>query len=369
MLGWRAPLGSALLRVSTSQGRRSPPEHKGNCYLDHSILTMNLNEYDHIIVAFSGGKDSTACFLHLLDSGVDNSKIELWHHLIDGAPGSEPFMDWPITEDYCREFAKEFEVPIYFSWRDGGFLKEMLRDDDSTGKVFWENPDGTVESSGGNGPKGTRRKFPQVSADLRVRWCSAYLKIDVMSAAINNQERFKGKKTLVVTGERALESKSRSKYQDFEDHRCNGKIRTVHHWRPILYWDEIEVWRIIEEHDVLVHPAYQLGWSRLSCITCIFGNADQWASAANLYPDMVQKIADYEEEFGITIKRNKSVKDLVREGEVYNSPLLGHGFDVGIPDSEIISEIEVENIRNSKTASPDQWKLPIGAYGASDGPS
>ena len=330
---------------------------------------MNLNEYDHIIVAFSGGKDSTACFLHLLDSGVDNSKIELWHHLIDGAPGSEPFMDWPITEDYCREFAKEFEVPIYFSWRDGGFLKEMLRDGDSTGKVFWENPDGTVESSGGNGPKGTRRKFPQVSADLRVRWCSAYLKIDVMSAAINNQERFKGKKTLVVTGERALESKSRSKYQVFEDHRCNGKIRTVHHWRPILYWDEVDVWRIIEEHDVLVHPAYQFGWSRLSCITCIFGNADQWASAANLYPDMVQKIADYEEEFGITIKRNKSVKDLVREGEVYNSPLLGHGFDVGIPDSEIVSEIEVENIRNSKTASPDQWKLPIGAYGASDGPS
>ena len=173
---------------------------------------MNLDEYDTIIVAFSGGKDSTACFLHLLECGVDPEKIELWHHLIDGAPGSDPFMDWPVTEKYCEIFAEAYKVPLYFSWREGGFKREMLRDEQSTGAVFWQNPNGTVSSSGGKGPKNTRKKFPQVSADLRVRWCSAYLKIDVMSAAINNQERFKGQKTLVVTGERAEESKSRSRY-------------------------------------------------------------------------------------------------------------------------------------------------------------
>jgi hypothetical protein len=32
---------------------------------------------------------------------------------------------------------------------------------------------------------GTRLKFPQVSADLNVRWCSAYLKIDVMARVLS----------------------------------------------------------------------------------------------------------------------------------------------------------------------------------------
>jgi len=298
---------------------------------------------------------------------VNKEKIELWHHLIDGAPGSEPFMDWPVTEEYCRQFAAAFEVPIYFSWRDGGFEKEMLRDGEPTGKVFWENQDGSVSSSGGKGPDGTRRKFPQVSADLRVRWCSAYLKIDVMSAAINNQERFKGKKTLVVTGERAEESASRSKYKTFDNHRCHGNSRTVHHWRPIHDWKEKQVWGIIEKYDVWVHPAYWLGWSRLSCMTCIFGNADQWASAAHLYPEMVKKIVAYEEEFGTTIKRNKTVKQLVEEGAVYDSvshmkgdwvlPAMQHG--VKMHRSPLLTLLRQQQ----------GWKLPAGAYGDSAGPN
>lgn len=56
----------------------------------------DLESYDRIIVAFSGGKDSLATFLHLLDAGVDRNRIELWHHLVDGR--GRNFMDWPITE-------------------------------------------------------------------------------------------------------------------------------------------------------------------------------------------------------------------------------------------------------------------------------
>ena len=323
-----------------------------------SGLNMDLEDYDFIIVAFSGGKDSTACFLHLLDCGVKPEKIELWHHLIDGAPGSEPFMDWPITEDYCRQFAKEFNVPIYFSWRDGGFERELLKENDRVASVSWENPDGTIGNSGGKrGKIDTRRMFPQVSADLRVRWCSSVLKIDVMSAAINNQERFKGKKNLVVTGERAEESKSRSNYNTFENHRCHGKLRTVHHWRPIHDWTEKQVWEIMEKHKVMAHPAYWLGWGRLSCITCIFGNANQWASAAHLYPEMVEKIAKYEEEFGFTINRKKSVRELVEKGRPYE------GAHIKVAADERWSE-EKPLIR-----SRGGWTLPSGAYGESDGPN
>jgi tRNA(Ile)-lysidine synthase TilS/MesJ len=53
------------------------------------IPQPNLTSYDKIIVYFSGGKDSLACLLHLLEQGVDPAKIELWHHEIDGREGSE----------------------------------------------------------------------------------------------------------------------------------------------------------------------------------------------------------------------------------------------------------------------------------------
>lgn len=44
-----------------------------------SIDLLPLNEYDHIIISLSGGKDSVACTLKKLDEGVPAEKIELWH--------------------------------------------------------------------------------------------------------------------------------------------------------------------------------------------------------------------------------------------------------------------------------------------------
>ena len=171
-----------------------------------------------------------------------------------------------------------------------------------------------------------------------------------MSAAINNQERFKGKKTLIVTGERAEESKSRANYLKFENHRSNSMTRTVHHWRPIHDWTEKQIWAIMQKHSVRVHPAYYLGWSRLSCMTCIFGNADQWASAAMLFPEMVEKIAQYEEEFEFTIKRTTSVRELIENGQPYTraGPFKPHLYE---------------------NTFIDTWGLPQGAYGKSEGPT
>lgn len=60
------------------------------------IALLPLDDYDHYIVSFSGGKDSLACLLLLMERvGPDNyHKIELWHQHVDGAPGQqENFQD------------------------------------------------------------------------------------------------------------------------------------------------------------------------------------------------------------------------------------------------------------------------------------
>lgn len=48
------------------------------------MAQFNIQDYDRYIVSFSGGKDSTATFLYLLDHGIPREKIELWHQDIDG---------------------------------------------------------------------------------------------------------------------------------------------------------------------------------------------------------------------------------------------------------------------------------------------
>lgn len=102
----------------------------------------DLSSYDHVLVFTSGGKDSLACLLHLLEVGVEPARIELHHHEVDGR--GAPFMDWPVTGAYVAATADAFDVPLYRSWRDGGFEREMLRHEAATARILFETPHGVM---------------------------------------------------------------------------------------------------------------------------------------------------------------------------------------------------------------------------------
>ena len=322
-------------------------------------LEVDPCSYDHVLVAFSGGKDSLACLLHLLELGVPRSKIELMHHDVDGREGST-LMDWPCTRAYCRAIAAAFGVPIFFSWKVGGFEREMLRQDTATAPIAFETPDG-LRHAGGTGKPNTRRQFPQVSPDLSVRWCSAYLKIDVCAAAIRGQARFEGKRVLVVTGERAQESAARARYKAFEAHRADlrtgRKARLVDAWRPVHAWDERAVWTIIERWLINPHPAYRLGWGRVSCAACIFGSPDQWASLRAVNPRQFAAVAAHEARFGKTIQRKLTVLQNADRGAPY--PMLEADVRAAL------AETWTEHVFLTGAT----WKLPRGAFGDSCGPT
>lgn len=324
-------------------------------------LHPNLADYDRFLVFFSGGKDSIACFLWLLEQGIPVDKIELHHHLVDGDEGST-LMDWPITTDYCKKFAEAFGVKMSFSWREGGFEREMLRKETATAPVHFYSKTGELMSIGGKGDPGTRLKFPQLSASLSTRWCSAYLKIDVGAAYLVNTPIYREGKTLVLTGERAEESSARAKYAVFEPHRTDNRdgqrvVRWIDQFRAVHDWAEAKVWEIMQKYGVNPHPAYHLGLGRTSCMACIFGSPMQWAMLRRYMPNQFGVIAAYEKQFGVTIRRDGSINAAADRGVIPELDMAMLAIALGTVFTLPI------------LLAPSDWKLPAGAFGESCGPT
>lgn len=169
---------------------------------------LPLEEYDQIIVLFSGGKDSTAAYYKLRELGVPKEKIELWHHDVDGGHPDRR-MDWPVTQAYVRAFAQAEGVPLRLSWRIGGFWAEVYRlgaslpieyEDSGEVRTCRLTPaqlesdrlraqilaEECPEAAEALKQYGQRMKFPAKTGDLARRWCSASLKIDVASAVLRD---------------------------------------------------------------------------------------------------------------------------------------------------------------------------------------
>ena len=304
-----------------------------------------------VLIFFSGGKDSVAMSTYLhFTLGIPWDRMELWHHEIDGA--GEAIFDWPCTPSYCQSFADAFNAPLLFSYREGGIAREIDRKNEGLQDVlFQEVPGGPfirLKSKDGNS---TRGKFPAVTADLRTRWCSPVVKIDVGGRAITNSTRFKRGNFLVCSGERREESKNRSTYDLTEPYRAMTKERNIHQWRPVIEWTEEEVWNEYAKHLIQPHPCYELGYSRCSCFTCIFLGANGWASTADLSPERVDWFDKKEQTTGFTLYHKMTIREKVTKGKSFVPPAMRERWG-----AEALG----------KFTSPiilDTFTLPAGAFG------
>lgn len=328
-------------------------------YFDAPSIDLSL--YDRFVVCMSG-KDSLACLLTLIEQGVDLSRVEIWHHLVDGGhsdPSPSTLMDWTFMDSYMEKLAEAFNLPLYFSWLQGGIEAEMLKNNAYSQPHVVQTPSGiiTLERDTTRTAPGTRLRFPQQSASLATRWCSSAAKIDVGRRAITRQDRFLNSKTLFITGERRAESANRSRYNQLEPHavdRRSGRLsRHVDTWRPVLHWSEEQVWDIIERHRIEAPVPYRLGWSRSSCLTCIFNSPKIWATIRKHFPERAHRIGAYEDQFGCTISTQRiNVLDLGATAEALE-----------ITDLEALEQANKrEYTLPVFTPEGQKWRLPAGAF-------
>lgn len=385
---------------------------------------LPLEDYNLIIVLFSGGKDSLAAYLYLLELGVPKEKIELWHHDIDGGHPDRR-MDWPVTQAYVEAFAKAEGVQLRKSWRINGFWGEVYRIGASW-PVQYDNGDGTVATvplttrqirsnelresilNADNQKElqrlGYRHKFPAKSGNLATRWCSAYLKIMVAESVIRNldslttlehigkRHKFSAKgsphagrwcsgtlkaevqsgvtaaldktqnntKILVVSGERRGESTGRAKYNEMELHRTNATKR-LH--RLVHQWRPVIDWHEGDIWEIIKRHLI----NPHPCYRAGWNRCSCMLCIFSLPKHWAGIRELFPEEFA-AVQEDERRLGFTLDNKKDLTSYVGSAQSCVYHDTDAIMKILTGVYTETDVyASPNSWKYPAGAFKGSDG--
>lgn len=201
------------------------------------------------VVNVSGGKDSTATALAMVEAGIPHRRV---------------FADtqWEAPETYEHI--------------------ELLRD-----KL------GPIDVCGYPGGMPAKIREGARFASRMQRWCTRELKIEPLRAYCDAIEAT-GAIVVTVTGIRAEEgtaTNGRAEMAEVEDDTQWGGWM----WRPIHKWTIADVLAIHHRHGVPVNPLYQRGHDRVGCYPCVMANKEDVRLVAEHAPERIAEIRALEE--------------------------------------------------------------------------
>jgi DNA sulfur modification protein DndC len=233
------------------------------------MIPQEVKEAQVIFVNHSGGKDSQAMFAALVRQGL-GSKLVVVHSDL-GEMEWEPMK--PFIETNCLGRGVHVVEP------EIGFFELC-------------------------------RKYDRLPSGL-ARFCTSELKTRPIGKWIHDYCAKHGiTKAVNAIGIRAEESPARAKKSPLTRSKLSRvkKGLEITEWFPIFDYKLNDVWNEIRMLGQTPHPIYSQGFSRLSCVFCVFGRVGEHQLAAKRRPELFQKMVKLERDLGKTIRlkqRNK----------------------------------------------------------------
>lgn len=246
--------------------------------------TLDLRQFDKILISVSGGKDSHA-MLWLIRDLADRQGVPRDRLL---AVYADTGMEWHNAGAHVQALCKAAGVELATVYP----VRPMIE------KIAFRIE--RVKKAGKS-----QAGFPTPDC----RYCTSAQKVEPMD---KEMRKYFGK-LLKVTGERWAESKARSTYAEFVAvSRLNSRERQVFGWRPMLAFSEADIWAMVHDTGVPRHVCYEMGCERLSCAGCIFSRDHELKIEMRENPAIFEALDRLEVESGYTMSMSsKRIRDRI----------------------------------------------------------
>lgn len=231
-----------------------------------------IGKGDRIAVGVSGGKDSAATCLWLMEQGLG-------------------------PDDYDRVFCDTgWELPEVYDYLRGPLTDAVGPIIELQPKVPELPPDREELAQGFETRLGFRSPMVRLVLSKallpsrKIRFCTVTLKAETSAAWIRAQDGA----TINAVGVRAEESLSRSKLEPWEW----SNMHDCWVWRPLLAWSFDAVIAIHQRHGLVPASPYLEGAERVGCAPCIMARKGEIAWLAERHPERIALLADLEREVG-----------------------------------------------------------------------
>jgi 3'-phosphoadenosine 5'-phosphosulfate sulfotransferase (PAPS reductase)/FAD synthetase len=137
------------------------------------------------------------------------------------------------------------------------------------------------------------------------RFCTSDMKTQPIGRFIKKYCRDNGIKSAInCIGIRAEESPARAKKEPFKLSKMSLKRDNIQiwEWYPIFDYKLNDVWNEISSVGQEPHKLYSEGFSRLSCVFCVFGRKEEHQKAAKLRPELFNRMVELEKDLGKSIR-------------------------------------------------------------------
>lgn len=197
------------------------------------------------LVSVSGGKDSTACLLWLLERRDKKDIVPVF---------ADTGWEMDETYEYLEYLEKKLNIKIHRVQNELGGMREIC----------------------------LHKKF---MPNLVMKFCTQELKQKPLFKFMVENFYSKGIKFISINGVRREESSFRASRRVFEKKRFTynrkGYIEYIFH--PILCWKEQEVFDFIKSKGLEPNPLYKKGFKRVGCMPCVYENPKTLEYAGEKY--------------------------------------------------------------------------------------